>query len=132
MKSARRMSKARALPASRCHAPARLRLTNDQQETAMRIPKIVAALLLPLGVTAAAVTQAEVYIYDANTVPARLVEVVPSQTYTYMYRPGYYSWDGTRYVWIGEQLTPGYQRWAYVPGTSGTPEIGANPQTFLH
>ena len=98
----------------------------------MTIRKVISALLLPLGVTAAAVTHAEVYIYDATTVPPRLVEVVPSQTYTYMSQPGYYSWDGTRYVFIGDQLTPGYQRWAYIPGSSGTPEIGALPQTFLH
>jgi len=97
----------------------------------MNIRRIISALLLPIGATAAAVTQADVYIYDATTVPARLIDVVPSQTYAYMSQPGYYSWDGTRYVWVGDQLTPGYQRWAFVPGTSGTPEIGAAPHTFL-
>ena len=97
----------------------------------MAIRKIISALLLPLGVTAAAVTHADIYIYDATTATPRLVEVVPSQTYTYMAQPGYYSWDGTRYVWIGDQITRGYQRWAYLPGASGTPEIGAAPHTFL-
>jgi len=97
----------------------------------MTIRKIISALLLPLGVSAAAVAHADVYVYDASTVPPRLVEVVPSHTYAYMSQPGYYSWDGSRYVWIGDQLVPGYQRWAYVPGASGTPESGAAPQTFL-
>ena len=97
----------------------------------MTIRKIIAASLLPLGMTAAAVTHADVYIYDATMGAPRLVEVVPSQTYAYMSQPGYYSWDGTRYVWFGDQPTPLYQRWAYLPGPSGTPEINSAPHTFL-
>lgn len=57
-------------------------------------------------------------------------ETMPS-TYTYTSQPGYYAWDGTRYVWIGDRLIPGYQRWAYIPGASGVPEIGVAAHTFV-
>jgi len=97
----------------------------------MKIRTIVSALLLPLGAATAQLAQADIYIYDASSLPPRIVDVVPSREYAYISQPGYYGWDGTRYVWMGEQPIAGYQRWAYIPGASGVPEIGAAPYTFL-
>jgi hypothetical protein len=98
----------------------------------MTIRKIISAVLLSGGAVAASVAQADIYVYDGTNFPGRLIDVVPSHQYSYMAQPGYYSWDGTRYVWSGDTLVaPGFQRWAYVPGSSGIPEIGSAPHTFL-
>jgi len=63
------------------------------------------------------IAQADVYVYDTTTTPPRLVDVIPSNGYGYVYQPGY-AWDGTRYVWRGERPTSAddtYGRWSFVP-----------------
>ena len=51
--------------------------------------------------------------------PAPLVEVVPVRPVVgyQVWRPGYWSWTGARYVWVpGVYVTPPRPRAAWVPG----------------
>jgi hypothetical protein len=48
--------------------------------------------------------------------PVAIAEPVPAPP-IYVWRPGYWSWDGTRYVWIaGAYLRPPRPRATWVPG----------------
>lgn len=71
---------------------------------------------------AVALVSAAAPVYAQRVVvapPAPLVEVVPAPPIAgyYVWRPGYWSWNGIRYAWIpGVYATPPRPRAIWVPG----------------
>jgi hypothetical protein len=98
----------------------------------MKMRNTLSALLLVAGTSVVGIAQADVYVYDTTATPPRVVDVIPSHGFGYAYGPGYYAWDGTRYVWMGERMVSNddtYGRWSWVPDDFvNTPERFLRPR----
>ena len=97
----------------------------------MRIPSVMAAVLLAAGALAAPTTsQARVDFFVNVAPPPPRVEVVPRPRVGYVWAPGYWRWNGHHHVWVrgywvherhGWHWVPAHwvangPRWHYVPG----------------
>jgi WXXGXW repeat (2 copies) len=68
----------------------------------MPLRKRILVAALGLGAVAAPVaSNAAVYVDVAVAPPPPQVEVVPAARVGYVWAPGYWRWNGYRYVWVG-------------------------------
>ena len=80
-----------------------------------------AAIALALGTFGtASLALADRYVeFDITTAPpappGRVEVVPPSPREGYIYEPGHYGWDGTRYVWIGGEYIQDRPGHHYIP-----------------
>jgi hypothetical protein len=84
----------------------------------MNTRKTLITLMMAGTAATAAVAQADIYVYEPYTNPPRVVDVMPSHGFGYVYGPGYYAWDGTHYVWRqgrASSFEDDYGRWSWVP-----------------
>jgi len=99
------------------------------KEMTMKIRTTLSALILAAGAGTAAMALADIYVYDTTVTPPQVVNVIPSHGFGYAYGPGYYAWDGTQYVWIGNSMASAddaYGRWSWVPD-----DFVNQPERFL-
>lgn len=83
----------------------------------MQCRSTVSLCVVALAATALPAYAARVVVGMAPPIP--LVEAVPAAPVAgySIWRPGYWSWTGARYVWIpGVYVTPPRPRAAWVPG----------------
>jgi hypothetical protein len=84
----------------------------------MKSAVLFSALAIATVTLAAAPSQAGVGIVVGIAPPVAVVEPVPVVPVPgYIWRPGFYRWDGVRYIWVrGRYLAPPYAGAAWVPG----------------
>src|SRR5258707_228360 len=85
----------------------------------MKLYSVVAGASLALGAIALpTIGQAKVIELEITTAPPPpfMVEVTPPQPREgFIYEPGHYSWDGSRYVWIDAQYVRQREGHIYTP-----------------
>ena len=84
----------------------------------MKSAILLSVLTIATVTFAATPSQAGVGIVVGIAPPAAVVEAVPvAPVPGYVWRPGYWSWDGVRYVWVrGRYLAPPYAGAIWIPG----------------
>ena len=84
----------------------------------MKTSMLFFAIIIAIVTLAVTPTEAGVGIVVGVAPPAPVVEPVPPPTVAgYIWRPGYWRWNGVRYVWFhGRYVAPPYAGAFWVPG----------------
>lgn len=84
----------------------------------MKSALLLSALAIATVTLVAVPSQAGIGIVVGIAPPAAIVEPVPVPPVAgYVWRPGYWSWNGVRYIWVGGRyLPPPYAGAYWVPG----------------
>jgi len=86
----------------------------------LKLPALFSALVVAITMLAAP-TQAHIGVVVGVAPPAPIVEPVPAPPVAgYVWRPGYWRWNGVRYVWLpGGYVAPPYAGAFWVTGHWG-------------